>query len=92
MKVLEKIKSWIKEYETTEEGQLALRSEFHQGKLKGLKQIEEEFKHECVFGFENITPIYEPEEGERGFSMHRGDWVCRCGKTRREYLKELRKK
>lgn len=35
-------------------------------------------KHQCSFGF---------GEG-RKYSTEKGDWICYCGKTRREYLKE----
>ena len=46
--------------------------------------------HECVFSFEEKyvgkKGLYEPKKGETGFSIKRDDWICRCGKTRREYL------
>lgn len=49
-------------------------------------------EHKCSFGFEKKyigkKGIYEPKEGETGFSIKKDDWVCRCGKTRREYLKK----
>ena len=35
-------------------------------------------KHQCSFGF---------GEG-RTFSKEKEDWVCSCGRTRREYLKQ----
>ena len=35
-------------------------------------------KHQCSFGF---------GEG-RKYSQEKRDWVCSCGKTRREYQKE----
>ena len=48
--------------------------------------------HECSFSFEKKyvgrKGIYEPKKGETGFSIIRDDWICRCGKTRREYLAE----
>lgn len=47
------------------------------------------FMHNCSFGFESKTGLYEPKKGERGYSTKKDDWVCRCGKTRREYLKEI---
>ncbi len=50
-------------------------------------------KHKCVFGFDekciNRKGIYEPKEGERGFSIKRDDWVCRCGKTRRNTIRRI---
>ena len=48
--------------------------------------IEEHEEHKCSFGFEDKRGLYEPKKGERGFSMKKNDWICRCGKTRREYL------
>jgi len=48
--------------------------------------------HKCSFGFEKKhigkKGHQEPKKGERGFSYKRDDWVCSCGKTRREYLSE----
>jgi hypothetical protein len=48
-------------------------------------------KHECSFGFDKgqigeNCKNQEPQEGQRGFSAKREDLVCKCGKTRREWL------
>lgn len=51
-------------------------------------------KHECVFGFEEkyigVEPGYGPQARGRSFSKEKNDWVCRCGKTRRQFLRELK--
>lgn len=43
------------------------------------KRLKELDKHKCSFGFGN----------EKDWNPKKKDWVCSCGKTRRQHLQEL---